>query len=106
LYEQGAIHHPGKELRRSKRYQHVSTVMIESMPAGIVGYAQLRNYSAGGMLIRSEFALSPGTLLRVRLEAPLYASVSDVVDSRVVWCRRLKEDADHYSQFGIGVDLI
>ena len=99
-------HHQGKEHRRSKRYQHVSTVMIESIQAGILGYAQMHNYSAGGMLIRSEFPIGAGTLVRVRLEAPLYASDSNVVDSRVVWCRRFEKEGGQYSRYSIGVSLI
>jgi hypothetical protein len=95
----------GKELRKSRRYEHVSTVMIESPQAGIFGYAQMYNYSAGGMLIRSDFAISPGTLIKVNLEKPLYSSVSKTVDSRVVWCRRFENERGRYSRFGIGVSL-
>ena len=106
LHEQVLPDYQGKELRQSRRYEHVSTVMIESPQAGIFGYAQMYNYSAGGMLIRSDFAISPGTLIKVNLEKPLYSSVSKTVDSRVVWCRRFENERGRYSRFGIGVSLI
>lgn len=106
LQEQESAPHAGLELRRSKRYAHVSTVMIESSLAGIFGYGQMNNYSAGGMLIRSDFPIHPGTLIRIRLEKPLYASVADMVESRVVWCRPLEDDSGKNSRFGIGVNLI
>jgi len=80
--------------------------MIESPAAGIFGYGQMYNYSAGGMMIRSDFPISPGTLIKVSLENPLYSSVSNTVDSRVVWCRRFENESGQYSRFGIGVSLI
>jgi hypothetical protein len=106
LHEQVLPDYQGKELRKSRRYEHVSTVMIESPQAGIFGYAQMYNYSAGGMLIRSDFAISPGTLIKVNLEKPLYSSVSKTVDSRAVWCRRFEQERGRYSRYGIGVSLI
>jgi len=106
LREQESTPHQGKELRKSKRYEHVSTVMIESSQAGIYGYAQVNNYSAGGMLIRSDFPVSPGALIKIRLEKPLYASFSNVIESRVVWCRPFKDDTGDDSRFGVGVSLI
>lgn len=104
LSEQSAVHHQGKELRKSRRYAQVATVMVESIQAGIFGYAQMHNYSAGGMLIRADFHIQPGTLIRIRLEKPLYASVSNVVDSRVVWCRKFEDEIGKSSRFGIGVN--
>jgi hypothetical protein len=80
--------------------------MIESDRTGVFGYAQINNYSASGLLIRSDFPMQPGTLARIRLETPLYASASRVVESRVVWCREIAGDAERNSRFGIGVSLL
>jgi hypothetical protein len=106
LHEQASPDYQGKELRKSRRYEHVSTVMIESSQAGIFGYAQMYNYSAGGMLIRSDFPISTGTLIKINLEKPLYSSASNTVDSRVVWCRRFEKERGPYSRHSIGVSLI
>lgn len=106
LIEQESAPRQGAELRKGKRYKLVSTVMIESSQAGIFGYGQMNNYSAQGMFIRSDFPLRPGTLIRIRLEKPLYASDSTSVSSRVVWCRALEEGVGSGSRFGIGVRLI
>jgi hypothetical protein len=106
LNEQVSAPPHGKELRRSKRYVDVATVMIESTHAGIFGYGQMNNYSATGMLIRSDFPIRPGTFIKIRLEKPLYSSESNVVDSRVVWCKPVEDDNGRSSRFGIGVRLI
>ncbi len=106
LHEQASLNDTGRELRRSKRYLQVSTVMLESDRTGVFGYAQINNYSASGLLIRSDFPMQPGTLARIRLETPLYASASRVVESRVVWCREIGGDAERNSRFGIGVSLL
>jgi hypothetical protein len=106
LQDQASPEYHGKELRKSRRYEHVSTVMIESPQAGIFGYAQVCNYSAGGMLIRSDFPINPGTRIKVNLEKPLYSSGSNTVDSRVAWCRQFEEERGPYSRYGIGVSLI
>lgn len=106
LHEQASVNDTRKELRGSKRYVQVSTVMIESDKAGVFGYAQINNYSASGMLIRSDFPIKPGMPARIRLETPLYASASRVVESRVVWCREIEKDPERYSRFGIGVTLL
>jgi hypothetical protein len=106
MSEHLSVHQPEKELRKSRRYDQVSTVMVESIQTGIFGYAQMRNYSAGGMLIRADYHINPGTLVKIRLEKPLYASVSNVVDSRVVWCRKFEDEIGKSTRFGIGVNLI
>ncbi len=80
--------------------------MIESPTAGIFGYAQMFNYSAGGMMIRSDSPISPGTLIKVNLDKPLFSSVSNTVDSRVVWCQRFEKEWKQYSRYRIGVSLI
>lgn len=106
LHEQTSPDYQGKEQRRSRRYALVSTVMIESPQAGIFGYAQVYNYSAGGMLIRSDFPVNPGAPIKVNLEKPLYSSTSNRVDTRVVWCRRFEKERGQYSRYSIGVSLI
>ena len=106
LGEQESQQHHGKEQRKGRRYFQPVTVMVESFQAGIFGYAQMHNYSAGGMLIRADFQLSPGDLVKIRLEKPLFASVSNVVDSRVVWCRKFEDETGSYTRFSIGVSLM
>ena len=106
LHEQTSPDYQGKELRKSIRYEHVSTVMIESPLAGIFGYAQMYNYSAGGMMVRSGFPIRPGILIKINLPKPLYSSGSNTVDSRVVWCSRFEQEWEQHSRYCIGVSLL
>ncbi|NTW68161.1 MAG: PilZ domain-containing protein, partial [Nitrospirae bacterium] len=66
---------------------------------------ELHNFSAGGMMLRSNFAIRPGEIIRVRLDKPLYTSASKLMNSKVVWCRDLNDQDDTVTRFGIGVSL-
>ena len=96
----------GTELRKGKRYQRSAVVMIEKWRAGILGYAELQNFSASGMMLRSDFSVRPGELLRVRLDQPLPSSNSNLVTARVIWCRDLEVQEEESSPFGIGLCLV
>jgi hypothetical protein len=77
--------------------------MVEKLRSGIIGYAQLKNFSADGMMLLSDFAVRPSESIKIRFDRPLHSSVPKIVASRVVWCRDL-EDADE-SVFGFGIGL-
>jgi Probable Zinc-ribbon domain/PilZ domain len=96
----------GPELRRGSRYQRSAVVMIEKWRSGILGYAELQNFSASGMMLRSDFSVRPGELIRVRLDQPLPSSDSNLVTGRVIWCRNLEVQEEESSPFGIGLCLV
>lgn len=104
--EPAAALHNGAELRKSARYERSAVVMIEKPRAGIVGYAQLHNFSAGGMMLYSDFAFKPGELISVRTEQPLYPSAPNVVASQVVWCRDAESQGEGNGRFGVGLRRI
>jgi hypothetical protein len=105
LREEDTVSHQGTELRRSKRYLASAVVMIEENRLGILGYARLENFSAGGLMLGSDFALNPGQLIKLRFDKPMHFSASSVVSSRVIWCRSLESPDDMHSRFGVGVSL-
>jgi hypothetical protein len=80
--------------------------MIEKTRSGILGYAQLHNFSAAGMMLFSDFALRPGEVISVRLEVPLYPSGPKILPSRVIWCQDVEARGETRAQFGIGVRLM
>jgi hypothetical protein len=96
----------GPELRKSRRYERLEAVLIEKSESETLGPAQLNNFSAEGLMLRSGFAVTPGEGIRVRFEKPLVASAPNVMDSKVVWCRDLAGHGEAVSRFGIGVSLL
>jgi hypothetical protein len=58
------------------------------------------------MLLFSDFNVSPGTIIRVRFDKPMFFSASGVATSRVIWCRSLDARGDTPYRFAIGVSLI
>jgi hypothetical protein len=96
----------GTELRRGSRYQRSAVVMIEKWRSDILGYAELQNFSASGMMLRSDFSVRPGELIRVRLDQPLPSSDSNLVTGKVIWCRNLEAGDEDASPFGIGLSLM
>jgi hypothetical protein len=76
--------------------------MIEKTWSEIIGYAQLRNFSADGMMLQADFAITRGEINTIRLDKPLYPSFSSVVTTKVVWCRDLESQNETDSRYGIG----
>jgi hypothetical protein len=95
--------HDGPELRKSPRYGRTAAVMIEKPRSGVLGYAQLHNFSAGGMMLLSDFALKPGEIITVKTDQPLFPSAPSVVASQVVWCWDMEALDGTNARFGIGV---
>jgi hypothetical protein len=98
--------HAGAELRKSIRYTRLETVMVEKSQSDILAYAQLKNFSAEGMMLFSDVAMRPGEFIKVRFDKPLHTSIPKIVTSRVVWCRDLEEHETAGSRFGIGLRLM
>ena len=98
--------HAGAELRKSIRYARSETVMVEKPQTEVLSYAQLKNFSAEGMLLFCEVAMRPGEFLKIRFNQPLHASIPQIVPGRVVWCRDLEDEEEAVSRFGIGLRLM
>jgi hypothetical protein len=96
----------GTELRKNMRYERPATVMVEKLPSEIIGYAQLKNFSAGGMMLLSDFAVHPGEFVKIRFDKPLHSSVPKTVESRVAWCQDLEDQNETVFRFGIGLRLM
>jgi len=106
LHEEKTAQHHGAERRKNKRYLASAVVMIEENRLGILGYARLQNFSAGALMLASDFALDPGQLIKLRFDKPMHFSASRVVSGRVIWCRDLEApDDDTDSRFAVGVGL-
>jgi hypothetical protein len=93
------------ELRKSMRYERAATVMVEKPHSEITGYAQLKNFSAEGIMLLSDFAVRPGEFIKVRLGKPLHSSAQSTLACRVVWCRDLESKDEAVSRFGAGLSF-
>lgn len=93
----------GPEMRKAKRYLQTDTVIIERSYSEIIGYAQLINFSAGGMMLSSDFTIPLGELIKVRFNKPMYSRVPQALDGRVVWCREIEDSKDDAAHFSMGL---
>jgi hypothetical protein len=96
----------GPELRKSRRYDRLESVLLEKSESEALGPAQLNNFSAEGLMLRSAFAIAPGERIKIRFQKPLIASSPAVIASKVVWCRDLTARGEAAPRFGIGLSLL
>ena len=97
--------HAGAELRKSIRYGHSETVMVEKPQTEILNYAQLKNFSSEGMMLFCDVPMRPGEFIKVRFNQSLHTSIPKIVPGKVVWCRDLEDDEEETSRFGVGLRL-
>ena len=91
--------------RRTKRFMHRATVIIEDIDSGSMSYAQTKNLSNDGMLLESAVAIKPGTKVNIKFDAQPFKSAPKTYSSIVRWCKEVSdEDAMH--NYGIGVKFI
>ncbi len=92
----------GTEHRKSERFEHKATVMIENEQAGHLNYGQMVNYSADGMCIGSDTFYNKGAAINIRFNKPLYKGAPTTYSGIVRWCKELVRDDFEYS-YGVGI---
>ena len=92
----------GFEYRKSKRFDHKATVMIEDESGGFFCYGLMLNCSFGGMCVGSETIYKKGTPIKIRFGKPLYKAAPNVYSGTVRWCKELARDDSEYS-YGVGI---
>jgi len=91
--------------RKSRRYWHKATVILEDTRSGAWSYAQTKDFSNDGMLLESEIAFKPGTRINIKFDSPPFKSTLKTYKSTVRWCKELA-DEDSHSTYGIGIKFI
>ena len=91
--------------RKSKRYWHKTTVILEDTKSGAWSYAQTKDLSHEGMLLESEVAFKPGTRINIKFDSPPFRSTLKIYKSTVRWCKELA-DEDSVLTYGIGIKFI
>jgi hypothetical protein len=90
------------ENRKSKRFEHIATVMIEDEKTGYMYYGQMLNYSSGGLCIGSDATFKKGAAIKITFDKPLYKASPKNYRGTVRWCKELARVDFDYS-FGVGI---
>ena len=90
------------EHRKSKRFEHKATVMIEDKAGGYICYGQMVNYSSGGMCIGSDMIYNRNTPIHIKFAEALYKAAPKIYRGKVRWCKELACGDLKYS-YSVGV---
>ena len=90
------------DYRKSRRFEHKYMVMLANEHSEYFSYAQMLNFSGGGLYFESDVALKPGTKIQIRFDDPPFRTGPSILKSIVSWCRELPYDDSDYA-FGVGV---
>lgn len=95
----------GQDFRKSGRFKSNGTAIIEIPATGHWFYAQMKNFSAGGMYFETEAAIKPKTTIKIKFDKPLFLSEPKNYTSTVRWCKALDDDSRILSSYGLGVKI-
>ena len=84
------------EHRRTRRYNHQLTALIEDPLSGYLAYAQMVNFSGDGMGFESDVAFKPGMRLVVKLEKPIFNGCGKTYNALLIWSREKNGDDSKY----------
>jgi len=93
----------GQDYRKSGRFKSNGTAIIEIPATGHWLYAQMKNFSAGGMYFETESAIRPKTTIKIKFDKPLFLSKQKNYTSTVKWCKALDDDNRVFPGYGLGV---
>ena len=93
------------DFRKSVRFEHKSTIMISDDGSDYISYAQMLNFSSGGLYFESDVSFKPDTKIQIQFDRPPFQSGPKTLSSVVRWNRELTDfDSDYY--YGIGVKFV
>jgi hypothetical protein len=93
------------DFRNCMRFKHNSIVMLAGEHSDYCSYAQVLNFSSGGLYVESDFALKPGIKIKIQFNNPPFQSGPRTLSSVVRWCRELTDYDSDYN-YGMGVKFI
>jgi hypothetical protein len=93
----------GQDYRKSGRFKSNGTAIIEIPATGHWFYAQMKNFSAGGMYFETEAPIRPKTTIKIKFDKPLFLSKQENYTSTVKWCKPLDDDNQVLAGYGLGV---
>ena len=96
----------GRDFRKAKRFKINSIATVEIPSTGHWFYAEMKNFSSGGMYFEADSFIQPGTNIKMNLDRPLFHSDQKKFNSIIRWCRKLEDEDKADSIFGIGSKFI
>jgi hypothetical protein len=90
------------ENRTSNRVYCDAPVIVENRRTKEVYDGSMYNHSEGGMYIELDYALEPGTEIRIVMDAAKDSIHPDSCNAKIVWCREIPGAVVLYN-YGIGV---
>jgi hypothetical protein len=78
-------------IRRNKLFKYRVTVMLEDEPFGFFSYAQMINFSGGGICFGSDVALKRGVNKNIRLHKPIFKAATKTYHAIVRWFKELSD---------------
>jgi len=91
---------------KKRHYAARAKVTVEVQASKHTIFAQLKNFSQGGMCLEIPTALTPGTKVNIKLDRPLLGSSQESYDSVIKWCKGLADEHGSVNNFGMGVQFI
>jgi hypothetical protein len=91
--------------RKSMRFEQNSTVILANEHFEYFSYAQVFNFSGGGLYFKSDVAYKPGDKIQSQFDHPPFQSGPKILRSVVRWCRELTDYDSDYT-YGVGVKFI
>lgn len=96
----------GHDFRKSKRYITRANAVIQSQISGDWFYADVINFSAGGMRLEAGASVKPGSQIIIKLDRPLFISDRPRYISIVRWCKIIDNGDNKFTGYAIGVKYI
>ena len=93
------------DCRKCKRFAHNETILLEDENRGTFSYGKIQNMSGDGIYFQTEFAFTPGTRVKFRLDKPPFKSCPSSYCEIIKWCKeQCAEDRSDYP-FGAGLEF-
>ena len=94
------------DFRKEKRYPYTKSVMVESPRSNHIAYALMRNFSANGMCIDTDYPIAFGDRIIVRLKNEIIASLPNRQHTVVRWCNELSDDDGKKIGYSVGLQYL
>ena len=94
------------DFRKEKRYPFIESVMVETPRNNYISYALMKNFSASGMRIETDYPIARGEKIIVRIKDKAIVSLPDKQKSVVRWCSEISDDDGNMTGYSVGLKFL